>query len=104
MDANRNKYVDGVLAGQSCIDGYETVESKYTKMYVMAYLRGSGINPYAFKVKSYRITRQGVVILDFIPVLDFDSVPCMYDKVSGQFFYNAGSGAFSYGPVIEGGG
>lgn len=49
------------------------------------------------KVWGYRHYRNGVLIRDFIPVLDKDNVPCMYDKVTGQFFYNQGTGEFLYG-------
>lgn len=31
-----------------------------------------------------------------IPVLDANGTPCMYDKVSKQCFYNAGTGSFGY--------
>lgn len=37
------------------------------------------------------------LVRDFIPVLDSNDVPCMFDKVSGEFFYNQGTGAFQYG-------
>lgn len=37
------------------------------------------------------------LIADLIPVLDYDDTPCMYDKVSGEFFYNQGTGEFLYG-------
>lgn len=43
----------------------------------------------------------GVLVRDFIPVLDKDKVPCIYDKVNGQFFYNQGSGEFLYGRQIH---
>ena len=43
----------------------------------------------------------GDLVADFIPVLDQHGVPCMYDKVTQQFFYNAGTGDFIAGPVIE---
>ena len=36
------------------------------------------------------------LVRDFIPVLDWDDVPCMYDKVSGELFYNRGTGEFLY--------
>lgn len=36
-------------------------------------------------------------VLDLIPVLDSENVPCMYDKVSGTFLYNQGTGVFNYG-------
>lgn len=39
------------------------------------------------------------VVRDFIPVLTLQGVPCMYDKVSKQFFYNQGTGTFLYGEL-----
>lgn len=33
---------------------------------------------------------------DFIPVLDSDNIPCLYDKVEGKFYYNKGTGTFGY--------
>lgn len=36
------------------------------------------------------------LIRDFIPVLDWDDVPCMYDKVTDTLFYNQGTGEFLY--------
>lgn len=41
------------------------------------------------------------LVRDLIPVLDWDMKPCMYDKVSGQLFYNQGTGAFNYGRIKE---
>ena len=38
-----------------------------------------------------------------IPVMDFNDVPCMYDEVSGEFFYNQGTGDFLYGELDLGG-
>lgn len=37
------------------------------------------------------------LLRDFIPVLDWNDVPCMYDKVSDALFYNAGTGKFLTG-------
>ena len=41
-------------------------------------------------------TKDGLV-RDFIPALDADGVACMYDKVTGTYFYNAGEGSFIAG-------
>lgn len=43
----------------------------------------------------------GTTTLDLIPVLDWNMRPAMYDKISGQFFYNAGTGEFSYGREVH---
>ena len=56
----------------------------------------------ACNVKFYylKLYDNDVLVRDFIPVLDPDGVPCMYDKVEGKFYYNAGTGQFIAGPVI----
>ena len=40
------------------------------------------------------------LVRSFIPVKDSNDVICLYDKVSGLFFYNSGSGDFIDGPEI----
>lgn len=48
-----------------------------------------------YKCKLYN--KQDEVIRDFIPVLDGKGVPCLYDKVTKEFYYNQGEGEFDYG-------
>ena len=48
-----------------------------------------------------KIYDNGVLIRDFIPGLDQNGVPCMYDNVSRQYFYNSGTGDFIAGPVAH---
>lgn len=38
---------------------------------------------------------------NLLPVLDWNMTPCLYDKVSGQKFYNQGTGSFTYGREIH---
>lgn len=51
----------------------------------------------SFKMYSCKITENGKYILNLIPCLDENDVPCMYDSVSKQCFYNNGTGTFGYG-------
>lgn len=44
----------------------------------------------------------GQRIIDFVPVLDADGTPCMFDKISRTCFYNDGSGTFGYRVKITG--
>ena len=37
------------------------------------------------------------LIRDFIPILDDNGTPCLYDRVSDTNFYNLGTGTFLYG-------
>lgn len=50
----------------------------------------------ASRIYSSWIKVDGVLVRDLIPVLDWNNVPCMYDNVSEKFFYNKGTGQFSY--------
>lgn len=43
----------------------------------------------------------GVTTIDLIPVLDYNNRPAMYDKISGQFFYNQGTDEFIVGKEIR---
>ena len=53
------------------------------------------------RIYNWQIFEDGVLVRDMIPVLDWNYTPCMYDKVSGELFYNAGTGDFSYGREIH---
>ena len=48
------------------------------------------------RIKRFYITRNGAYTLNLIPALDRNGTPCMYDTVSKQTFYNAGTGEFLY--------
>ena len=48
-----------------------------------------------------KVYNSDILIGNFIPCLDSNNRPCMYDTVSGQTFYNQGTGEFIAGPVIE---
>lgn len=50
----------------------------------------------AYRFYYLKLYDNGILIRDFIPVLDTNDVPCMYDKVSGELFYNKGTGEFLY--------
>ena len=52
------------------------------------------------KIKSYKLLFDGVVVRDYIPVR-VGQVGYMYDRVSGQLFGNAGTGAFVVGPDVN---
>lgn len=59
----------------------------------------SGSSGVAYWFKAYR---NGTLTSDLIPVVRrSDSKPGMYDRVSGAFFVNGGSGDFTAGPAID---
>lgn len=51
------------------------------------------------RIWRYKHSRNGALLLDLIPALDSDGVVCMFDRVSGKFFYNKGTGTFIAGEL-----
>ena len=52
------------------------------------------------KIYYIKIYDNNILVRDFIPVLDKDGVPCMFDKVEAKFYYNQGTGQFIAGPAL----
>lgn len=49
-----------------------------------------------YKMYGCKIYENGVLIKDYVPVLDQNDVACLYDRVNKEFIYNSGTGDFSY--------
>jgi hypothetical protein len=102
LDKNKNittLYYDENLIQQTTQPA-TTFNSKYN-LYLFDLNNGgiSSINS-ANRIYSCKIWDNDVLVRDFIPALDFNGVPCMYDKVTKQFFYNQGTGDFIAGPAV----
>ena len=54
--------------------------------------------PSESRIYYYKQLRNGKLLCDFIPVLDRNMRPAMYDRVTGKLFYNKGTGEFLIGP------
>lgn len=52
------------------------------------------------KIYYAKLWDNGVLVRDFIPCLDNNNVPCMWDRVEQKAYYNQGTGTFSYGHTI----
>lgn len=57
---------------------------------------GSANNFSIMKLYGCKIWSNNVLVRDFIPA-ENNNVACLYDKVTETYFYNQGSGAFTYG-------
>ena len=66
---------------------------------------GSDYTSYAATAKIYRfkLYRGNTLLVDFVPALDNNKTPCMFDTVSKAFFYNKGTGNFIAGPILKSG-
>lgn len=62
---------------------------------------GSVISQTGYNMHYCKIWDNNILVRDFIPVLDNNNIACMYDKISGKFFYNQGAEDFIVGNVIE---
>ena len=62
---------------------------------------GSYFREYTLKggIRKAVIMCKGNLVRNFIPVLDLSGRPTMYDEVSGQLFYNQGTGEFTWGEL-----
>lgn len=83
--------------GSFWIDGGDGFNVNDT-LYMFATHSGSTIDRQAsVKIYCFKMFNDSKPVRDFIPVLDWKDVPCMYDKVTDTLFYNQGTGEFLYG-------
>lgn len=61
-------------------------------------------NPYYAligRIYMSQISQGTELVRDFVPAIDANGTPCMYDKITKTPFYNIGTGEFGYGSVVE---
>ena len=97
LTVNKNGF-----AIDSEVASFHTKSSKSTSGTLILFgCRRNGVffttTPFAGRIYSAKMVSNGVSIFGFIPVIK-DGVGYMYDRVSGQLFGNAGTGAFIVGP------
>ena len=83
---------------------FESQKGTFTKtvndFYIFTKLKnGEYETPGSYKLYSFSIKNAttGKYRYDLIPVLDYNGVACLYDKVGKKFYYNEGSEDFLYG-------
>lgn len=97
---NGSVYWDGIFVGKSA--GHEDHFLFDFNPFLGTVNPGGNkpINNASSRYYSYKVWNYNEVLMqDFIPVLDHDGVPCMYDRVTNEFFYNQGTGQFIAGPI-----
>ena len=74
------------------LDGIDTTLYLLARRNKTSFMKG--------RIRSFSLSsKTGNKLLDLIPVLDLSGRPAMYDEVSGQFFYNQGTGEFTWGEL-----
>ena len=48
------------------------------------------------RIYEFKLWDNDVLVRDMVPVLNGSSVPGMYDKITGTFYQNLGTGDFTY--------
>lgn len=73
--------------------------SDFESTITMALFKSKNVSGSYFKGRIYSCKHynNNKLIQDFVPCLDVNGVPCMFDFVSQKPFYNQGSGSFTWG-------
>ena len=104
LDFSNNIYTINVNKNGYTINGNEThwqqIPEMSCKKNVFLFWANGSSAAKSGKIYYTKIYDNDVLVRDFIPVLDKNGVPCMYDRVEKKFYYNAGTGQFVAGPVI----
>ena len=103
IDWNKNNikyYINNVLQPEITAT-YSSFNTEYS-LYLFALKRSRSSPQFVGGVKMYyfQMYDNNVLIRDFVPALDANGTPCMYDKVERKFYYNIGTGQFIAGPVL----
>ena len=62
---------------------------------------GKAIRPTKAKLYSCKLYNNNGLVRSFIPVLDTNGTPCLFDKIESKFYYSQGTGNFIAGPVLN---
>lgn len=67
-------------------------------IYIFTISQNTGQDSRHAKMRLYylRIYKNGIIERELLPALDQNNIPCLYDTVTQQYFYNAGTGTFNY--------
>lgn len=76
--------------------GRNTINNPYSVFLFDLNSAGTAVAPIIAKLYRFRIYEDETMVMELLPAMDGDTV-CLRDTVSGQYFYNAGTGSFTYG-------
>ena len=94
------KYKDGVFSVNGVTFGTKENTFQSGALYLFKPHSGNN-NLYKMSIYFFKAwDSNGNLVRDFVPCLDNNNVPCMYDKVEGKAYYNQGTGTFIYGRKI----
>ncbi len=90
-------YIDGIQYNGANYDSTSSLSSSYP-LYIFA--RNNNGNSDCFsqtRLKKLSIKSGNTLIRDYIPVINMNGRPCLFDDVEDKCYYNQGTGEFLYG-------
>lgn len=94
-----NLYIDNI---STSVFSAETELKAIGPIYLFAVNTNSSASNFGVtRLYSFKIYESDTLIKDFIPVLDSNDVPCLYDTIGETFYYNQGSGTFNYAEIVR---
>lgn len=94
-------YIDNVVVA-SYSPGANAVLTSNKNLYLLALNTNNVASNFgSTRLYSFKIYEGDELIKSFIPVLDPDNVPCLYETVGNDFYYNGGSGTFIYDDIVN---
>lgn len=97
LDFSKN----GVIVNGNTISTISDTWGEDLDLTITLFVRHDGNAYISGRIYYFKIYEGSTLVRDFIPVIDNNMEPCLYDKISGDFFYNQGTGNFNYGNSIE---
>ena len=101
IELNKNRfYVDGVLYHTFT---YAAFTGSYNALIGSANSGGNNMTssvPTYMKIYSCKVYDNDVLVRDYVPCLNANSVAGLFDLVNSNFYANAGTGVFGVGPIV----
>ena len=77
------------------LETFENENEQYD-IYLFAFNSAGAITKSSGRIYRAQITENDSLIKDYVPCLDNEGVPCLYELINGETLYNSGSGQFTY--------
>lgn len=103
VDINNNKVEDSDYKYISNLDSSKTLKifTSHYKGYGTSFDDNIQNRISIFNLYSFKVYEGDNLVQDLKPCLDTQGVPCMYDEISKQYFYNQGTGTFGYKKTLR---
>lgn len=100
VDKNKNvtTYTYNGTVLSTIITSVQTFSTPYSLWLFRINDAGRPLGASNIRLYSCKIYDNDTLVRDFVPVLDYAGIPCMYDQVEGKLYYNKGTGEFVAGP------